>query len=151
LNEDQRFWLRCGAYLHDIGKGNKKHHLKALNLILKSKALDFSPRERNIIGSIARYHRSEDPNDKHENLRNLPVVDQRVVTILSSILRVADGLDTSPRGNVIDLVCDFSRKEITIKCRVEEQAERQKRRALGKGELMEFAFDRDLYIEWHRI
>ena len=151
LNPDQRFWLRCGAYLHDIGKGNKKHHLKALNMILKTKVLDFSPRERNIIGSIARYHRREDPNDKHENLTGLPVVDQRVVTILSSILRVADGLDSSPRSNVMDLVCVFSTAEITIKCKVKEQAEKHKKRALGKGELMEFAFDRDLYIEWHRI
>jgi hypothetical protein len=153
LGPDERFWLRCGSLLHDIGKpkGNKNHHLKALKVILKSKKLPFSSRERNIIGSIARYHRSDWPKEKHDHFSTLPVVDQRVVTILSSILRVADGLDASHQENVLDLKCVFSPQEITIKCQVKEQAQKQKKRALGKGELMEFAFNRDLYIEWHRV
>jgi hypothetical protein len=151
LGRDERFWLQCGSLLHDIGKGKKDHHLKALDTILNSEKLPFSSREKRIIGSIARYHRRENPREKHENLADLPIVDQRMVTILSSILRVADGLDTSPRGNVIELKCSFSADEITIKCMVESQAEKQKRRALGKGELLEFAFDRELYIEWQRI
>jgi len=151
LGPDERFWLRCGSLLHDIAKGEKKHHLKALDLILDAKELPFSSREKNIIGSIARYHRSEKPKEKHTHLAELPVVDQRVVTILSSLLRVADGLDAAPRGNVVDLSCSYSPQEITIQCQVKAQAKKQKKRALGKGELMEFAFDRDLYIEWYRI
>jgi exopolyphosphatase/guanosine-5'-triphosphate,3'-diphosphate pyrophosphatase len=151
LGREERFWLQCGSLLHDIGKGKKNHHLKALDTILNSEGLPFSSRERRIIGSVARYHRGENPREKHENLADLPIVDQRVVTILSSILRVADGLDTSPRGNVKDLKCSFSADEITIQCQVKSQAEKQKRRALGKGELLEFAFERELYIEWQRI
>ncbi|MFL7813082.1 MAG: YfcE family phosphodiesterase [Anaerolineales bacterium] len=151
LGRQERFWLQCGSLLHDIGKGKKNHHVKALNTILNSENLPFTAREKRIIGSIARYHRGENPQEKHDNLADLPIVDQRAVTILSSILRVADGLDASPRGNVKDLKCSFSAEEITIKCQVDAQAEKQKRRALGKGELLEFAFDRDLYIEWQRI
>jgi exopolyphosphatase/guanosine-5'-triphosphate,3'-diphosphate pyrophosphatase len=151
LGADERFWLHCGSLLHDIGKGKKKHHLIALDMILNAKQLPFTSREKRIIGSIARYHRSETPKEKHDHLAKLPVVDQRVVIILSSILRVADGLDASPRGNVIDLTCSFSKEEITIQCRVNSQAKHHKKRALGKGELMEFAFDRELFIEWHRI
>ena len=151
LGPNERFWLRCGSLLHDIGKGDKKHHLKALETILKSKILSFTPRERSIMGSIARYHRREGPNEKHKHFTDLPVVDQRVVTILSSILRVADGLDAAHSGVVNNLSCVFSRDEITIKCHVKDQAQVQKKRALGKGELMEFAFGRELYIEWHRI
>lgn len=151
LGAAERFWLQCGSLLHDIGKGKKNHHLKALNLILESGDLPFTPREKNIIGSIARYHRSEYPREDHSHLADLAVVDQRAVTILSSILRVADGLDASPRGNIRDLECSFSATEITVKCLVNTQAEKQKRRALGKGELLEFAFERDLYIEWHRV
>lgn len=151
LGREERFWLNCGSLLHDIGKGKKNHHLKALNAILKSEGLPFSSREKRIIGSIARYHRGANPREKDQNLADLPIVDQRAITILSSILRVADGLDTSPRGNVKDLSCSFSADEITVKCLVDSQAEKQKRRALGKGELLEFAFDRELYIEWQRI
>lgn len=151
LGADERFWLRCGSLLHDIGKGKKKHHLKALDMILNANSIPFSAREKRIIGSIARYHRREKPKGKHKHLAELPVVDQRVVTILSSILRVADGLDASPRGNVIDLSCSYSPDEITVHCQVKSQAQKQRKRALGKGELMEFAFDRELYIEWYRV
>jgi len=47
LGPDERFWLLCGALLHDIGKprGNKNHHIKALEIILKSKKLPFNTRE----------------------------------------------------------------------------------------------------------
>jgi putative phosphoesterase len=151
LSPDERFWLRCASLLHDIGKGDRRHHLKAQKLILNSRDLPLTPRERRIIGLIARYHRGEGPKDGDDELTVLPVVDQRIVTILSSLLRVADGLDATPRGNVTDLSCSYSAAEITIKCLVKDQARRQKKRALGKGELMEFAFDRELYIEWHHV
>lgn len=153
LGPDERYWLRCGSLLHDIGKpeGNKGHHKTARDLILEAPELPFPDRERKIIGLIARYHRKAWPKEKHDQFVSLPAVDQRKVTILSSLLRVADGLDSPRRGNVQDIEVYFSPEDITIKCRVEKQAKKEKKRALGKGELMEFAFDRDLYIEWHRI
>lgn len=153
LGPDERYWLRCASLLHDIGKpqGNKGHHKTALELILNDQDLPFEEQQRKIIGLIARYHRSAWPKEKHDQYVSLPSVLQRKVTILSSILRVADGLDSPRRGNVIDLEVKFSADEITIKCLVNQQAKKEKKRALGKGELMEFAFDRELYIEWHRM
>lgn len=153
LGPDERYWLRCAALLHDIGKpqGNKGHHKAALEMILNAPELPFQGRDRKIIGLIARYHRSAWPKQKHDHFVSLPAVDQRKVTILSSILRVADGLDSPRRGNVIDLQVYFSPEEITIISQVREQAKKERKRALGKGELMEFAFGRDLYIEWHRV
>jgi putative phosphoesterase len=148
----ERFWLQCAALLHDIGKpqGNKGHHKVARDIILETPHLPFDERERYIIGSIARYHRKAWPKDKHDHFAALTPIDQRLVTILSAILRVADGLDSPRRSNVEEVTCDFSPDDITIKCTVEKKAQKERKRALKKGKLLEFAFDRKLFIEWHR-
>lgn len=152
LGPEERYWLRCGALLHDIGKneGNKNHHKTALAKILEEPDLPFTDREQHIISLIARYHRKAWPQEKHDSLVSLPAVDQRKVAILASLLRVADGLDSPPRGNVQALEVLFTPDEITISCQVKRKAAKEKKRALGKGELLEFIFDRNLHIEWHR-
>ena len=153
LGPDERYWLRCGALLHDLGKpqGNKKHHKKARDMILNTSELPFNKQEEIIISLIARYHRKAWPKQKHDLLTSLPAIDQRKVTLLSSILRVADGLDSPRRGNVQDVKAHYSPQKIILKCQVKKKAKKERKRALGKGELMEFAFDRDLYIEWHKL
>lgn len=152
LGPEERYWLHCGALLHDIGKheGNKNHHKTALAKILREPDLPFTDRERHIISLIARYHRKAWPQEKHNTLVSLPAVDQRKVAVLASLLRVADGLDSPPRGNVQALEVLFTPDEITITCLVKRKAAKEKKRALGKGELLEFTFDRILRIEWHR-
>ena len=77
------------VYLLDTGNHNKN----SLKLILDDTQLPFSSVDRRIIGSIARYHRKGFPKEKHYNLAGLSKETKLKVKILSSILRVADGLD----------------------------------------------------------
>ncbi len=152
LGEKERFWLKCSALLHDIGKpqGNKGHHKTARDIILETPHLPFGEPERTIIASIARYHRRAWPKDKHNHFAKLSPVHQRIVTISASLLRVADGLDSPRRGNVKAVSCEFSPTEITIKCMVQDVAKKERKRALKKGQLLEFALDRKLFIQWRR-
>jgi putative phosphoesterase len=152
LGAVERFWLRCAALLHDIGwiEGQKGHHKTSLRLILDAPDLPFDERERFIVGSTARYHRGALPKDKHDHFAVLSPVDQRVVTILAAILRVADGLDRTHMNVVEDLRCVLLPEQIIVNCVARANAEPERERALEKGDLLERAFDRRLTVTWHR-
>jgi putative phosphoesterase len=151
LGPGERFWLRCGALLHDIGwvEGQKGHHKTSLRLILGAPDLLFDERERNIIGSIARYHRRALPQDKHHHFAALSPVDQYHVTILAALLRVADGLDRTHQSVVQDLQCELTPPEVVVNCVARGNAGPEQERALDKGDLLARAFDRELIIKWH--
>jgi putative phosphoesterase len=151
LGAMDRFWLRCAALLHDIGwiEGQKGHHKTSLRLILEAPALPLDERERLMVGSIARYHRGALPKDKHDHLAALSPVDQRRVTILAAILRVADGLDRTHTSVVDGVRCDVSVQKIVLNCVAGGNAEPERQRALDKGDLLERAFHRELVVKWH--
>ncbi len=153
LSAEERFWLRCGALLHDIGwiEGQKGHHKTSRDLILDASELPFDERERLIVASIARYHRRALPKDKHDHFAALSPVDQYHVIVLAALLRVADGLDRTHRNVVEDLSCDISHRQIAVCCDVRMYPIPEREKALHKGDLLERAFERELLIEWQLV
>ncbi len=148
LGAEERFWLQCAGILHDIGwsEGRKGHHKTSLRIILAEPNLPFDERERNIVGSVARYHRKKFPNKGHPPFAALPRGERQKVKALSAILRVADGLDFTQQSIVKDITCEVSPKTITVNCAVSGEAETEKQRAMKKGDLFEKVFNRDLTI-----
>jgi putative phosphoesterase len=116
FSEQERFYLHCGAILHDIGwiKGQKGHHKAACDMIIKSINLPFDLHQRTIIGLIARYHRKALPKLTHKYFRKLSPDDQHTVSMLAGILRIADGLDRSHMSYIIDIKCKMTDREICI-------------------------------------
>jgi exopolyphosphatase/pppGpp-phosphohydrolase len=150
LGAEERFWLECGALLHDIGwiEGQQAHHKTSLRIILDTPLLPFDRRERLIIGSVARYHRKALPDEKHDHYAALEPAQRRVAAILAALLRVADGLDRTHQNVVQDLSCEVSSQQIVVRCAVRRPAEDERMEALDKGRLLEQIFDRRLIIEW---
>jgi putative phosphoesterase len=148
LGAEERFWLQYAGILHDIGwvEGQKGHHKASLRIILADSHLPFDERERNIVGSIARYHRKRLPKKGHPNFAALQRGERQKVRALSAILRVADGLDFTQQGVVKDITCEVSPKQVTVNCAVSGEAEIEKQRAMKKGDLFEKVFNRDLAI-----
>jgi putative phosphoesterase len=143
------FLLECGALLHDIGwsVGPKGHHKSALRIILTSPLLPFTDRERQIVASIARYHRKALPALKHGHFAALRKKDRRLVRTLAGILRVADGLDRTHQDVVQSLVCEITERRIVVRCEVRMPADTEIWYALRKGQLLEEAFGRELAVE----
>lgn len=148
LGAGERFWLQCAGILHDIGwiEGQKGHHKTSLRIILAEPHLPFDERERNIVGSIARYHRKRLPNKGHSHFAVLRRGERQKVKVLSAILRVADGLDFTQQSLVKDITCDVSPEQVAINCSVFGEAEIEQKRAMEKGDLFEKVFNRDLII-----
>lgn len=144
----ERFWLQCAALLHDIGwaEGWKAHHKTSLRMILEDPSLPFPRRERLILGSVARYHRRALPSPEHAHFADLKPQDQRIVTVLAALLRVADGLDCTHQGVVADLTAEATAEAIVLRCQARADAEEEREDARGKGDLLEQVFGRRLQV-----
>ena len=145
----ERFLLRCGGLLHDIGwaHGQAGHHKAALRMILQTESLPLTDRERLLVGLIARYHRKALPRDGHEGFERLTGEDRRRVCVLGGILRVADGLDRTHVNAVRDVRCDVSAERMVIRCEVDLPADAEMWAAGEKADLLEFVFGRKVIIE----
>ena len=135
LGNRERCWLECASILHDIGlsRGRGGHNKETAKLILNDTQLPFSSQERQIVASIARYHRKGLPKRKHYNLSALDRVTVNKIKVLASFLRVADGLDYTHQSIVKglnireDTNCVIVEYESGNKSILEEQAFNKKK------------------------
>jgi len=93
--DKERELLEAAALLHDVGYhiSADQHHKHSEYIIRNSPMPGFTNDETEIIANIARYHRKSHPKKKHPAFMNLTDEEQRLVRELSSIVRIAEGLD----------------------------------------------------------
>lgn len=149
LGQKERSWLIFAALLHDIGwiEGWKDHHKGSLRIILTTSMLNFSNKERLIIGSVARYHRKSLPDSSHDHFSALSRPEQRTVMALAACLRLADGLDRSHKQLIKDLHCKITRKKIEVRCMVNAAALEELAGGEEKKDLMEMALARSVTLK----
>ncbi|HBA88151.1 MAG TPA: Ppx/GppA family phosphatase [Geobacter sp.] len=105
LTEKDGRLLEAAALLHDVGYfiNYSGHHKHSYHLIRHADLFGFTPRERELIANIARYHRKSLPKKKHEQYARLSGEDQARVSLLGGIVRLCDGLDRR-RNKVVETV-----------------------------------------------
>ncbi len=140
--------LEAGALLHDIGYfiGYDRHHKHSYHLIRHANLFGFTPREREVIANIARYHRKAKPKKSHENFFQLNVEDQALVRKLGGILRLADGLDRRRNRQISDIACRVHEDNFELKLFGKDDLSVELYGAQSKGDLFEAAFDYRLNI-----
>ncbi len=117
LDERCRELLDAGALLHDIGYfiSYHQHHKHSYHLIRHANLFGFTPREREIIANLARYHRKAKPKKGHDNFAPLSSEDQLLVRQLGGILRLADGLDRRRNQQISGLECCLDQQTLQLK------------------------------------
>jgi exopolyphosphatase/guanosine-5'-triphosphate,3'-diphosphate pyrophosphatase len=103
LDQDALRLLERAAFLHNAGMlvEVRRHHKHSFRLIKETMLPDFSDEERFEIACIARYHRRALPSISHEEYAALSRQGRQRVSVLASLLRVADAFDFSHDGRVL--------------------------------------------------
>jgi exopolyphosphatase/guanosine-5'-triphosphate,3'-diphosphate pyrophosphatase len=142
LKPPEKKLLEAAAMLHDSGYfiSYGSHHKHSYHLIRHAELFGFTPRERELIAQIARYHRKSPPKRKHEAFQSLKENDQVIVARLGGILRLADGLDRRRNSLVQSVSCQFSGTTATISLKATEDISVEIFGATAKKDLFEKAF-----------
>jgi exopolyphosphatase / guanosine-5'-triphosphate,3'-diphosphate pyrophosphatase len=113
---EEQFLLEAAGLLHDVGQlvSYPKHHKHSYSLITHAERLGLSPRDRELVALVSRYHRRTGPRKRHPEFAALPPEDQAIVRRLSGILRVADGLDRGHSAAVETVTSRLDAKALTL-------------------------------------
>jgi exopolyphosphatase/guanosine-5'-triphosphate,3'-diphosphate pyrophosphatase len=106
LGDDSREVLEAAARLCNVGLfvSHSGHHKHSYYLIRNSEQLaGFTDREIELIAQVARYHRKSAPKKRHAPFAALSPADQRRVSVLAGLLRVAVALDRNHTSRVADV------------------------------------------------
>tara|TARA_Y100001970_G_C14245639_1_gene867994 strand:+ start:1285 stop:2880 length:1596 start_codon:yes stop_codon:yes gene_type:complete len=107
-------WAACNLYNCGRYVNLSSYHKHSWYLIKNCELLGYSQAERNIIASIARYHRKTLPKKRHDSWQNLICKEDKALALdMSLILRLASSLDQRPE-NVISSVKIKLQKNILL-------------------------------------
>lgn len=153
LSRHQRTLLLAGALLHDLGYhiAHESHQKHALYLIMNSELTGFSEAERAVIANIARYHRGSLPKERHPEYAALNAADRNSVNKLGGIVRLADALDRNHDSRVSAVRCSLSQGVFNIELSGTADCTNEIIEVQRKKDLFEFAFDRDVTVNFRKV
>jgi len=148
LGKKERQILEAAALLHDVGYSIRysDHHKHTYHLVRHSELFGFTPREREIIAQVGRYHRKSLPRKKHDYFAGLASRDRLLVKRLGGIVRLADGLDRRRLGMVTALGCTLFQSTFRINLIGESDLSVELFGGRSNGDLFETAFGRKLVL-----
>lgn len=114
--QSNRKLLEAAALLANVGVviSHSKHHLHSYYVIRNSELVGLNDREIEVIAQVARYHRKGLPKLDHPEFAALSQDDQKLVSALAGVLRIAVGLDRTQDGRVKNITTSISDGELKI-------------------------------------
>ncbi len=144
----EREWLEHAALLHDLGYlvDYEGHHKHGFYLITNAALDAFDQREIEIVAHLVRYHRGGAPKAKHTTFAALKPWQQRTVTRLAALLRIADALDRSHAKRVEQVYCAIREKSVRLEVLSRYDIELELSTARDRAGLFEEVFGRTLKV-----
>jgi exopolyphosphatase/guanosine-5'-triphosphate,3'-diphosphate pyrophosphatase len=150
LAAPERLILEAAGLLHEVGYliNYAKHHQHSYHLIMHGDLRGLSPKQRELVANLARYHRRAPPKRKHPNFARLLPPERETVRRLSALLRLADGLDRTHRQRIRSVHCDWRDDRLVVTAVADEMPEVDLWGARQKGKLFEQLFGVKLEFAW---
>lgn len=125
------------AILHDVGNviNVSSHHKHSAYIVRAASLLGWKPREQELLAQLVRYHRRSLPKPTHTEFMLLDPQMRQTVERLTSLLRIADGLDAGHRGNVKRVVMQRDRGRYVIEVHADGEATFEVDTARAKADL----------------
>jgi len=117
LPAEYREWLAAAAMLYEVGDyvNRNGHHRHTYYIIANSEILGYTPLQRRIIGSIARYLGKSRPTPGDGPMSGLSPEDQENVEKASVLLRIARALNMGRSQSVGKLAVSARSGRVTMK------------------------------------
>lgn len=150
LKPEDRTILEAAALLHEVGYliNYEKHHLHSLHMIVHGNIRGLTPRQRELVANVARYHRRATPKRKHDNYARLLPSERETVRRLAALLRLADGFDRTHTQNVKQVRCDWEDGQLVLTALADSDPEVDLWNAEEKGKFFERVFGAHLQYRW---
>lgn len=105
LPQEYRLWLQAAAMMQDVGKfmNHQGHHRHTQYIIANSEIFGFSPEQRAIVSSLARYLGKTRPDPMDRVLRVIPVEEHTNIVRGIVLLRLAVALNQDRASAVVRL------------------------------------------------
>lgn len=116
LPSEYKLWLEAAAMMQDVGKymNHQGHHRHTQYIIANSEIFGFSPEQRAIVSSLARYLGKTRPDPMDRVLRSIPVEEHTNVVRAIVLLRLAVALNQDRASAVVRLRVHVYPKRILI-------------------------------------
>jgi len=117
LPAEYREWLSAAAMLYEVGDylNRNGHHRHTYYIIANSEILGYTPLQRRIIGSIARYLGKSRPTPGDGPMSGLSPEDQENVEKASVLLRIARALNMARSQSVAKVSVSARSGRVTMK------------------------------------
>ena len=148
FTEKDRRLLETASLLHDVGYfiNYSSHHKHSYHLIRHADLFGFTPRERELIANIARYHRKSLPKKKHDQYTRLAAADRSLVARFGGIVRLCDGLDRRRNSVVEGLQFALSSSTLRVTLVGQDDMSVELFGARAKNDLFQEAFNLNLVL-----
>lgn len=149
LGRRERRLLHVAGLLHDIGMfiSNQSHHKHSEYIIRNSEIFGLRPEERDLVATIARYHRRALPKPTHPAYTALSRKDRATVSKVAAILRVADALDRGHSRKFHDVRIEIGRDEAILHLSPHEDLTLERLAMRSKGDMFEEVFGRKIILQ----
>ncbi len=139
LPHELRPLLEVAAVLHDIGHivNRRGHHKHGEYLVRYGEIPGLKGWRRDVVACLVRYHnRRAEPEAHHASYAALDGARRQQVCVLSSLLRIAEGLDQSHKRAASSIVAVFGRGEVIFRVTARGDLSEDLRAAQRKSELL---------------